>query len=111
DPGREPAAVAAGPHLLPAVAPLRQLLAGDHLPWRRTRRGMEAVPDGQCHRDRMLHIQRATLPQVDRGHEMSRPHPNSTPHASGQTAMRTSLVSNSLGLSALDKRAPVIGGM
>ena len=45
--GREPAPVAAVPHLPPAVAALRQLLAGHHLPRRRPRRGLAPVPDGE----------------------------------------------------------------
>ena len=59
DSGREPAEVAAVPHLLPAVAALRQLLAGDHLPRRRLRRGLAPVPDGGRGRAGVLRLQPA----------------------------------------------------
>ena len=70
DPGGEPAEVAAGDDLLPAVAALRELLAGDRLPRRRARGLLEAVRDGDGDRARVLRLQPVAVPQVDRGDQV-----------------------------------------
>ena len=60
-------------HVPPAVAALRQLLAGDHLSRRRPARGLAAVPDGRRDRPRLLRLQPVRVPQVDRGQQIGAP--------------------------------------
>ena len=71
DPGGEPAEVAAVLHLLPAVAPIRELLAGDHLPGRRLRRRLAPVLHDRRGRAGLLRLQPLPVPQIHRGDQVA----------------------------------------
>ena len=70
DSRREPARLAAGGHVFPAVTALRQFLADHHLPWRRTGSRVAQLRNGRSNWAGVLLIQRCTLPQIDRSDEI-----------------------------------------
>ena len=62
----EPAPVDAAAHAVPPLAPLRRLLPGHHLPGRRARDRLAAVPRRRRHRPRLLRLQPRPVPPVHR---------------------------------------------